>query len=243
MPLGWVAKGPMVILCRNQDHCGNIWRVMRDSDPNASSSVPIKSSTLVRARHARRRRRKTAQDNVELACLLNVELAFCIMTSAGRLCSVRVASAADIRSQVCDSDHFELIHDFQAVRHPVCEGDCALVRSDAHKYTAGSGWWPNGSSRQPCDAAVQFCCSHAEPERAFPSAAKLLAPPDVAQVELVLSLPDTTPLQEVRRLAAERLGAPPQGLRFWRWTERENGTYRPFVPVEDDVVLSVRMWA
>lgn len=61
-----------------------------------------------------------------------------------------------------------------------------------------------------------------------------------AQVELVLSLSETARLQDVRRLAAERLGAPPQGLRFWRWVQRQNGTYRPSAPVDDGVALSVR---
>ncbi|KAL4428001.1 hypothetical protein ABPG75_002090 [Micractinium tetrahymenae] len=93
------------------------------------------------------------------------------MASAGRLCSVRVASATDFRAQVGDSNPFELIHDFQAV-------------------------------------------------------------------ELVLSLPETARLLDVRRLAAERLGAPPQGLRFWRWAQRRNGTYRPHAPVEDGSALS-----
>ncbi|KAL4445392.1 hypothetical protein ABPG77_011217 [Micractinium sp. CCAP 211/92] len=57
-------------------------------------------------------------------------------------------------------------------------------------------------------------------------------------VELVLPLPETARLQDVRRLSAERLGAPPQGLRFWRWAQRMNGTYRPYASVTDGVALS-----
>jgi len=35
------------------------------------------------------------------------------------------------------------------------------------------------------------------------------------------------PFSELRRLVAEEMGVPPEKQRFWRWAQRQNGTYRP----------------
>jgi ubiquitin carboxyl-terminal hydrolase 7 len=50
------------------------------------------------------------------------------------------------------------------------------------------------------------------------------------------------PFSEVRRLVAEQLGVPPEQQRFWRWSQRQNGTYRPARPLElerEDAPVSV----
>lgn len=35
------------------------------------------------------------------------------------------------------------------------------------------------------------------------------------------------PFSELRRVVAEEMGVPADKQRFWRWSMRQNGTYRP----------------
>lgn len=169
----------------------------------------------------------------------------CTMNSTGRMCSVRLASAADCRSQVCDSNPFELIHDFQAVRQHFAGPIMRCCASKQLKQCWHGRRRHSGAERrqlgilQPCDIV------HVPtPAVCRLSSANLKAGPvGAALVELVLPLPETARLQDVRRLSAEQLGAPPQGLRFWRWAQRMNGTYRPYASVADGVALSVGLHA
>lgn len=50
------------------------------------------------------------------------------------------------------------------------------------------------------------------------------------------------PFSELRRLVSERLGVPPEKQRYWKWSARQNETYRPAQPLvleSEDQPISV----
>lgn len=56
------------------------------------------------------------------------------------------------------------------------------------------------------------------------------------------------PFSELRQLVAKEMGVPAELQRFWKWAKRQNGTYRPALPLvveSEDQPISVRpaRWA